>query len=132
MRTDRMSAPRNLFQGLRIGKRHPPHAEEGGPGAVCGQSVQYQLRVAAKRPVIKGQDDLAVLQEVVILVLQATEAWSCGGIDLYGPRDANGVLRRALRRCRPGRQPWRRANQQSAHQYGQGAHSEGATPTFPS
>ena len=107
---DRVALAGIFLHHLGVGDRHAPDQEKGGLGAVRRQRLQDRSGVGAQRPVIEGEDHLAVGEEAGVLVLKA-EARAGARIDLEGAPDAKR-LRTAGLRCGQHRCAGHQAQQQ--------------------
>ena len=91
VRADRMAAAGGLANQLGIGNCHAADDEEGRLGAMGIQCLQHRHGVGSQRPVVERQHDLAIGQEVVVLVLLLAEELSTRGVDLHDPRHAENI-----------------------------------------
>src|SRR5690606_33868467 len=79
---DGVATPAALAQLLREAQRALAQNEERGLGAVLVERVQDGGRERRMRTVVECQHDLAFLEEVMVAILEASEARPARGVDL--------------------------------------------------
>ena len=86
-----MAGRGNLFQDAGFVGGVLTNREEDGAGAMRGQRLEHRRRALRPGTVVEGQNDLALIQEVVFAEMLEAETGTAAGVDLDRARDAERV-----------------------------------------
>src|SRR5512143_4236830 len=107
VRSNGMSAGRHLFHDFRVPARVFADRKKDRLGALVGKGLEHSRRMTWPGPIVEGEYDLVVTQEIVGLEVFEAEARPSGRVDLDHTSDAECIRIIACRCCRRRRRGWR-------------------------